>query len=222
MLTAIIPARGGSKGIKDKNLQEVGGDSLVNLSVKAASDSEFIERIILTSDSSDILEHAIHSPKLMKHNRHELLANDTAPIIDTILALEPFIETEAFVLLQPTSPLRTTRHIDEAARIFFENGHSSLISVCEAEHAAGVYGFLKDNKWETAFSEGENHHRRQDMPPLFRINGAIYICKFNDVKMHKTIKQEKTFYYQMDKMSSIDVDDHYDLTLANLFSTMET
>lgn len=215
--TAIIPARGGSKGLKDKNLSLVGGRSLIEITLQSALAVENISEVILTSDYEKILSSVPRIEKLKKHKRSADLAKDNADIRATISELCEIIETHSLILLQPTSPLRTAQNIRSAISLFETTNADSLVSICEAEHSIGHYGkFGGDGKFEHFVDPDEKNLRRQDAQKLYRYNGAIYICKVADFMENKQLTNGQVAYYEMTKLTSVDIDDHFDLMIANL------
>ena len=177
---AVIPARGGSKGVPRKNVRLLGGKPLIAWSVLAAKGSRYIDRIIMSSDDEEIMEVARTFGCEVPFKRDPNLATDTATSIE--VALDALSRTPGYdlvVVLQPTSPLRTAEDIDAALDIMAATGAPSCVSVCEAsEHpwlmfertAAGVL---------RSFCEPPDGAslRRQDLPVAYMLNGSVYAAK---------------------------------------------
>lgn len=214
---AIIPARAGSKGIPNKNLTEVGGKPLIGWTIEAAEKAIGIDRIIVTSDGNDILEFSDRYKSVEILSRPESLAQDatpTAPVIEH--ALDQFDitgdEYEYLVLLQPTSPLRTSEDIEEALKLLNETKANSLISVVKPDHHP-LKSFKKNKE---GFLEGIVNNDfpfmpRQELPIAYQPNGAIYIIEIKEFLKRKTFFTERTIEYVMPTSKSFDVDSYEDI-----------
>jgi len=215
---AIIPARGGSKGISRKNIVNLAGKPLINWTIDACLQSSFVSRVVVSSDDKKILEVASRSgaEPLLRPSR---LATDTAlttPVISHVISsLEGQLdEVKYIVLLQPTSPLRTFRHLDAAFVRLKERGATSLISVSRPAHSP-----LKAFRSEGGYLKGLLNDkypfmRRQDLPDTFLANGAIYIVDLNEFKSNPTLLTDRCIPFEMDSESSLDIDDVNDLEMA--------
>ncbi len=215
---AIIPARGGSKRLPKKNLLNLCGRPLIAWSIEAGIESRYIDRIIVSSDSNKILEIARRYDGVLALKRPEELATDTAKTIDAIKhAIEHTSQQFDFtILLQPTSPLRTGRHIDAAIEFLDEKKADSVISVCEMEHPPQWSNTLpQDLSMKNFLKEEIKHKRSQDLPKYYRLNGAIYICRTQRLlEENSFFIRDNIFAFIMDKESSIDIDDEFDFKLA--------
>jgi CMP-N,N'-diacetyllegionaminic acid synthase len=220
---AIIPARGGSKRLPRKNVLALSGKPLIAWSIEAATQSLYIDKVLVTSDDDEILllskEFGAETLK-----RPEMLANDTATTFDAIKhAIENTQNYDYIILLQPTSPLRTTKHIDEAIEFLEFKNADAVVSVCEMEHTPLWSNTLPEDANMSAFlREDLKNKRGQDLPTYYRLNGAIYICKTQRFLKEETFFiKDKIFAYKMQKQNSIDVDEAIDLKLAEvLLSTL--
>ena len=216
---AIIPARGGSKRLPNKNILNLNGKPLTAWSIEAAKKSTKIDDVVITSDSEKILNIAKqYNVKAIK--RPDFLANDTATTFD---AIKHAIETlddkyEYIVLLQPTSPLRNEKHIDEAIELLEQKNADAVISVCEMEHSPLWSNTLPENLDMSNFLRDEVKNKRsQDLDKYYRLNGAIYICRTDRLLKEKTFFiKDKIYAYIMDRKSSVDIDDEIDFKLAKV------
>lgn len=216
-ILAIVPARGGSKRLPRKNVLELAGKPLIAWTIEAGRKSIYVDKVIVSSDDDEILEisrrYGVESIK-----RPPDLASDTATTFD---ALKHTIEnTEKFdyvVLLQPTSPPRNEKNIDEAIELLFKREADAVISVCEMEHSPLWSNTLPEDGEMSGFLREEVLNKRsQDLPPYYRLNGAVYICKTDTLLNEKTFfVKEKIFAYVMKKENSVDIDDLYDFHLAS-------
>lgn len=228
-ILAVIPARGGSKGIPRKNIIPVGGKPLIAWSIEAAQASKRIGKTVVSSDDDEILQVAkVYGADIIK--RPAALAGDEAGSEGLVLhALD--VEEEAgnhydcAVLLQPTSPLRTADDIDAAVAKFEQSGAKALISVYTPEHtpyksfkmnSEGMLEGLIDNK--TPFM------RRQDLPKTFMPNGAIYLVDVTCFRQKRSFFcEEGTIAYEMDRGKSLDIDTMEDVAkVENILRTSST
>jgi len=215
---AIIPARAGSKGLKDKNIINICGKPLIAYTIEAAVGSKVFERIIVSTDSE---EYGRISEKYGAEviYRGENLSNDNA---STYLVIEDLLrridETfEYFVLLQPTSPMRTRTHVLEAIQNFEEKYEEFdfLVSVKEADHAKVLVNPIDEDESLKYFDTDFSNYKRQaykDYSP----NGAIFIAKNEAYLEQKHFFGAKSMAYKMCKLDSIDIDDELDYQMACL------
>jgi len=215
---AIIPARGGSKRLPNKNILNLNGKPLIVWSIEAAKRSRYIDTIVVSSDSDEILNIAKeYGIDIIK--RPNELATDTASSIDVIKhVIENYPNYEYIVLLQPTSPLRNEKHIDEAIELLEKKNADAVISVCEMDHSPLWSNILpEDLSMKNFLKEEIKNKRSQDLPKYYRLNGAIYICKTDKFLEKNTFFLDKNIYaYVMDRKSSVDIDDEIDFKLAEV------
>jgi CMP-N,N'-diacetyllegionaminic acid synthase len=212
----IIPARGGSKRLPKKNILNLNGKPLIAWTIEAGLQSKYIDKVIVTSDDDEILDVSkkYNSDTIKRPNE---LATDTSTTFDAIKHTIENIENYDFiVLLQPTSPLRNSKHLDQAIELLEHKKANSIISVCKMEHNPlwsntlppdqNMDGFLKDN------IIGQ---RSQDLNQYYRLNGAIYIVKTAELLKQKTLFiKNSVFAYEMDILDSIDIDEALDFEFA--------
>lgn len=216
---AIIPARGGSKRLPRKNVLDLAGKPLICWTIEAAIKSKYIDKIIVTSDDEEILNIA-NVMQVDTITRPIELASDTATTFDVVKhAINNTIcQFDYVVLLQPTSPLRTEVHIDEAIQHVFEKQADALISICETDHSPLWSNLLpNDGSLENFISDKIKNTRSQDLPVYYRLNGAIYICETVSLLKEQSFFISKNINsYIMDRQSSIDIDTALDLNLARI------
>lgn len=224
----VIPARAGSKGVKDKNIRKVCGKPLICYAIEAAKASKKLYASIVTSDSIKILDKAFETG-ISIWTRPAELATDTASVVDVAIDVltnrYPADLFDAVMLLQPTSPYRTGADIDNAIELLeahnerTEGGeyeYSSLISVvkCEDDHPARCYGITDDALW--GFLPGLEKFRRQDLPPAYRRNGCIYLVRRDDLISHHSFMVSKRLPYIMPRASLVNIDTEEDLAIAEV------
>ncbi len=213
---AIIPARGGSKRLPRKNVLPLQGKPLIAWTIESALQSQYIDTVCVSSDDEEILAIA-EEYKILTVNRPNELATDTATTFDAVKHSIDLISEkyEYIVLLQPTSPLRTAKHIDEAIALLEQKKADAVVSVCEMEHSPLWSNTLHDDGSMEGFLSDEVFQRSQDLPTYYRLNGAIYICRTNSLLSEKTFfLSEKIFAYVMDREISIDIDNQIDFYTA--------
>ncbi|AWI33738.1 cytidylyltransferase domain-containing protein [Helicobacter apodemus] len=216
MLLAIIPARGGSKSIKKKNLALLGDKPLLYYTIKAAKESKCIQEIIVSSEDEEILEYA-NNQGVSILKRPKELAQDTSRSDEVVeYCLKHYPNYEEFVLLQPTSPFREAAHIEQAYRKFQEENAQSLISVCTYEKTI-LKAFILNEKGylKGICNDSFPFMPRQELPEVFMANGAIYLGKTKDFLKNLTFLAKQTSYFLMDTQSSLDIDEPSDLKRAN-------
>ena len=216
---AIIPARGGSKRLPRKNILDLNGKPLITYSIEAGLESNYIDKVVVSSDNDEILEIA-KACKAQTLKRPAFLANDTATTFDAIKhTIENFEKHDYIVLLQPTSPLRDAQHIDEAIKLLNEKNADAIVSVCEMEHSPLWSNSLEESLSMQGFLKDEVLNKRsQDLETYYRLNGAIYICKTEKLLEEESFLLKKNiFAYVMSRENSVDIDEKIDFEIANLF-----
>lgn len=213
---AIIPARGGSKRLPRKNILDLCGKPLMAWSIEAGLRSKYIDKVVVSSDDDEILSISNKfGAKTIK--RPDEFASDTATTFDAIKhVVENFEKYDYIILLQPTSPLRDEKHINEAIKFLEEKKADAIISVCEMDHSPLWSNTLpKDGSMNSFLKDEVLNKRSQDLEKYYRINGAIYICKTERLLEEKTFFiNDNIFAYKMDKKSSIDIDEEIDFQIA--------
>ena len=215
---AVIPARAGSKGIKEKNIVELGGKPLIAWSIESAIAANKFERIIISTN--DLKVEAVcreYDVEIIK--RPSKLCGDTIPMDPVLTHVLEFtgITKGVCALLQPTSPLRTSKHIKEALDIYNKSLANALISVEEIKNSFLKSFFIKEGNLIPVSSDQYHFMRRQDLPKTYKSNGAIYLVDISKFMKLKTFYLPDTIPYPMDSLSSIDIDDESDLDKIRCF-----
>ncbi|GFE82012.1 hypothetical protein GCM10011487_40120 [Steroidobacter agaridevorans] len=214
---ALIPARGGSKGVPRKNLAVLCGRPLLEYTVRAAVDCAAIDASYVSSDDAEILEVA-RRLDARAVERPPAFATDAASAIEVV---RHFIETlpaelrardPLIVYLQPTSPLRDAQHLDAAFELLARHGATTLMSVVELEKSPfKAFGLDERQRLRSLFDERLSNARRQDLPPTFLPNGAIYIFAVSDFLSRDGFPSNGSVPYVMSAADSIDIDTPDDL-----------
>lgn len=220
---AIIPARGGSKGVPRKNLLKLGEKTLLALAIAGAKSSNYITRVICSTDDEEMMEEAKRSGAEVLFKRPAELATDTASSWSVVQHAIKWLEEnedwspEYIVLLQPTTPFRKGDHIDEAiTQMFFENKKSCL-SVREVDYPPHWMFFINDNgQGKRLFSEGVNITRRQDAPVAWQPNGLMYVINRQELFSNPTLPKSDTCFYKMSWDVSINIDCEWQYELAKV------
>ncbi|MBU2896866.1 cytidylyltransferase domain-containing protein [Vibrio hepatarius] len=219
-MIAIVPARGGSKGLKDKNIKPLCGRPLIEYTIEAALESDSISEVIISTDCQKIFDTAVKRGATGHFLRPSELARDESLAIDNYIYTIDRLEKEygykidAFTVLQPTSPLRTAKDIDNAVTLFKNKKADSVISYCEEHHPISWHKYIDtDGKLESIFLD-ETLNNRQDYRPSFFPNGAVYVFKAGLIRSGK-YHNNKTFPYIMPRERSVDIDTQDDFDYAN-------
>ncbi|GAB5564475.1 MAG: hypothetical protein Wins2KO_15380 [Winogradskyella sp.] len=207
---AIIPARGGSKGIPLKNLTMVNGKPLIDWTINAALQAKCINDIVITSDNDDILSHAKTFKDVVCIQRPRNLAEDdtpTEPVIEHALLSVVIEDYSVVVLLQPTSPLRQPEDIDAAYSKFINSNATALISVMKPQkHPLKSFKVSEEGYLDGLVNNEFPFMARQKLPQVYYPNGAIYMIYVDTFMTNKTLLTNKTIPFEMSDYNSIDVD----------------
>lgn len=218
---ALIPARGGSKGIRNKNIYPIFGKPLISYSIIAAQESRYIDRILVSTDSLKISEVARQYGDIVPFIRPSEYAKDNSKSIDVVMhALKWLKEQSDFydilLLLQPTQPLRTSDDIDKSLEIYIKHDEQPLASVCEVDDHPLLIRTIEDNGNLKSLLSLNSTVRRQDMMPFYKINGCIYINRIKDICAETSFNDNKIPYI-MPKERSVDIDELSDIVLAQYY-----
>jgi CMP-N,N'-diacetyllegionaminic acid synthase len=219
---AIVPARGGSKGLPRKNIVPLQGKPLIAHTIEAARAARSIHRVIVSTENTEIEQIAREYGAEVPFLRPPELARDDTPTLPVLqhvlreLAASEGREPEIVVLLQPTSPLRRVEDIDRAVAMLEETGADSVVSLCAAEHHPAWMRRIECGRVLPFLESGQEYERRQDLPPVYRLNGAIYVSRTRVLLQENAILGRDTRALLMDAESSVDIDTPLDLKLAAL------
>lgn len=222
-ILGLIPARGGSKGIPGKNVTMLHGKPLITYTFDAAKESKQLTRTILSTDDETIAALGRSAGIDVPFLRPAHLATDEAPMVDVLVHVLEELNTkeqykpDAIVLLQPTSPLRQSKHIDEAVDLLIETGADTVVSVVPVPHNFTPNSLMRlENGHLVPLDPGGTLKlRRQDKQELYARNGpAILVIRVPFLLREKNFYGSNTQPYVMDKAESLDIDDSFDLRLA--------
>lgn len=214
---AIIPARGGSKGLPRKNVLPLGGKPLIAWTIEAASGSKYIDRFILSSDSQEIAKVAKQYNCEVPFIRPGKLATDDANGNDVVLHVIEKIDVnyKFIMVLQPTSPLRTTYDIDQALEVMDHKEAPALVSVCKSNKPLHWHHIIEnDGTLKPVYPHKTIATNRHDQPPIYIPNGALYIAKVDYFRNTKTFYTDSTLAYIMPLERSVDIDTQIDFYTA--------
>lgn len=223
-ILAVIPARGGSKRVPNKNVREVGGKPLIAHTIEQTKESEMLDRTIVSTEDDEIKEVAETYGGDVPFERPDELATDTATSDDVILhALNWFDQNgKAFdivAMIQTTTPFRTSDDIDSALRRLIESDADSVISVSEFD-APPVWAVTEDENgylgsyFKAEYLWTDEIPRSQDTPTLYYPNGAIFSAHVTDFIEKESFYTENTLNFKMPRSRSLDIDEPFDLELA--------
>ena len=214
----VITARGGSKGIPGKNIKPLNGKPLLYYTIDAARQVSADENICLSSDSAEIIKAAKDYGLAIPFTRPEELATDTSGSYEVLLHAYNFYcnsgrKFDTMVLLQPTSPFRTYKQIEHAIQLYSPE-IDMVVSVCESD-VNPYYNLFEENRqgYLEKIKEAD-YIRRQDCPKTYIYNGAIYVININTLLKKPLHRFEKVIKYEMNKISSTDLDTILDWTWA--------
>ena len=220
-ILGIIPARGGSKGIPQKNLRKIMGKPMIQYSFDAAKKSK-INKVLLTTDDKKIARFAkslgIEAPFLRPKN----LSNESEKTFDVIKHSINYLwdndgySPDIVVILQPTSPLRTSQMIDESIGLLQKKNTTSVISVSKIKTHPYSAFFLKNNFLKPFRDDFKKFDRRQQYTPLYFPTGAIYTTWNDTIKKHNSIYGDKIRPMITEQPSSVDIDTKFDMFIAEM------
>lgn len=219
-IIAIIPARGGSKGLPKKNIKILNGKPLIAYTIDVALASKYLDRIFVSTNDKEISDISRkYGAEIIK--RPDIIAKDNSLRRDVIkhviktLKTEMNYSPEIIVYLQPTSPLRTVKDLDLALEMYLNNNCESVVSVCESSNSPYWSLIVKHKYIEPLFGwEYFTNRRRQDLPTTFILNGAIYITSVIRFLKNNNLFSRKTLPYIMPTRRSVDIDNKFDFKLA--------
>lgn len=225
-ILAVIPARGGSKRLPGKNVKPLASLPLIAWTIKTALDSKVFCDVLVSTDDSDVAMVAREHGATVPWVRPAELATDTASAVDVLIhavnehEVKEHVRLDGVMLLQPTSPFRRVQTIHEAVSTYRQSHGLSVIAVSPAathpywcinvdEHGNGV-----------PFSENGLNHRSQELPPIYQVNGVLYLVSVEYLKSKRTLYTEPFRPVIIaDPIESIDIDTPFDWDIAQTFAS---
>lgn len=208
-ILAIIPARGGSKGVPRKNIKNLFGKPLIAWTIEEANKSKYIDACIVSTEDEEIKQVAEKFGGSVPFLRPAELAKDDTPSIDTVLhVVDKMPDYDYIVLLQPTSPLRIVDDIDGAIEFCIERQSKSAVSVTTVPHSPyWMYTLNEKNEMSAVLKmPAEKFYRRQNLPEVYQLNGAVYVTEKEFLQKNRGFIDSKTLGYIMPSERSADID----------------
>jgi len=216
-ILAIAPARGGSKGIPHKNLQKIAGRTLVEWAIRVGLTCPLVSKTILSTDSPRISKIGRKAGAIAPFLRPSRLASDKTKIVDVILHLLKHIDDkpDIVLLLQPTTPLRTSKQISEALQILIKNKKAdAIVSVVHLNEPHPIKIKTIKKGWLRSYlPKADSQISRQLLPTVYKLNGAIYAVRTKALLNEKTFLPNKTLPYIMPPETGINIDTPLDLII---------
>lgn len=221
-ILAIVPARGGSKGLPKKNIKSLVGKPLIYYTLNEAKKSQYLTKIVVSTEDNSI-SNISKKYGIQVIKRPLSLSKDNSKSIDVVKHVILFLEKnekfipDVIILLQPTSPLRLSSDIDKAIKKFLSNDCDTVVSMTETHFPPfGIYS-LKNKNVKPILKNPKNIFRRQDSKNFYQINGAIYISTKNFIMKKNSMLGKKILPYIMPIERSIDIDSKIDFLMAKFF-----
>ena len=223
-LTAIIPARGGSKGVPRKNLYRIDGETLVERAIRLARESGRVDRVLVTTDDPEIYEIAKALDAAPPSLRPKALATDQARTIDAVhhLIEDANVRSGYLLLLQPTSPLRRVEDLQTlCARLETQSDADAIVSVVRHD-APHPHKIMKiDGRYLRSFLGTLASVPRQSLPIVYALNGAFYLASQRIVIEQRTFMPERTIPFEMPPERSVNLDGPLDVLLLEALLRLE-
>lgn len=217
---ALIPARGGSKGIPRKNLKLLGGHSLVAWAVQAAKNSQSFDNIVVSTDDLEIATHAVKYGAEVPFLRPKEYSGDDSKQLDTVRHVLEFyqgagVSFSSVTILQPTSPFRTGDDCKRALKLFENSQENSVISICEYSHVQLTNLYLGTPESLKILGEQVAEGTlRQELPKIWWRNGALYVIAPSTILEKHSLYSEHILGYEMPYWQSHNIDNFSDLEEA--------
>lgn len=217
---AIIPARSGSKGLRDKNIKELNGKPLIAYSIEAALNSKMFDKIFVSTDSQKYADIAIEYGADASFLRSQENSSDTAGSWDVVREVIDTLKTkgeeyEEIMLLQATSPLRTSEDIVNSINLLHEKSGNAVVSLTECDHSPIWCNTLPEDGIMDHFDKEEYKDMpRQMLPTFYRYNGAIYLVTQDELYNVEHMLEHRCYAYVMSQDRSIDIDTALDFLIA--------
>lgn len=221
---AIIPARGGSKGIHRKNMAMIGSKPMLQYTIEAAQDSQIFDKIFFSSEDKAFISFVENMGLEVPYVRPNGLALDSSPTVDVVNDAIRWLEKiqsyvpDVIVLLQPTCPFRNAIDIINSIKTFENSDRNSLYSVnLVYEHPFDMVA-MKNGKYENVVEHpGPGLFGRQQFPNVYYVNGAIYVVELNYFKQEQRFRDNDSEVFVMEPMHGFDIDEQYQLDLADAY-----
>ena len=221
-ILGIIPARGGSKRIPNKNIKKLLGKPMIYYTIKEAKKSKYLSEIVVSTEDKKIAK-IVNEYNVKVIDRPKYLAKDTSSSLDifkhviTQLENKENFSPDIVVILQPTSPLRIVHDIDNSIRKFIFNKCDSVVSVSKVEHPPHWMYILKNRKLNRIIIKGqENKIERKDLPTIYQLNGAVEVTSRNNIIKNNSLLGKMILPYLMPLNRSIDIDNVLEFNLTKL------
>ena len=207
-LLAVIPSRGGSKGIPRKNIKPLAGKPLLGWTIDAAKQASCVDRVVLSTEDEEIATVGRELGAEVPFMRPaELAADDTPGIAPVLHIIKQLPEFDWVLLLQPTSPLRIAEDIEGIVEFCLSRAGTSAVSVCEvAKHPYWMYKRDKSDRLQPLMTSAPEITRRQDLPPAYALNGELYLSRTDRLLESGSFIDQETLCYVMPSDRSVDLD----------------
>ena len=212
---ALIPARGGSKGILRKNIKLFNSKPLIYWTIKAAQESSQVDRVIVSTEDEEIADIAKSYSAEVPFLRPKELAKDDTPGIDPVIhALQNVLNIDDLLLLQPTSPLRRSIDIDKIFKLKSEFKSDSAVSLNLSQKHLNLFFKVDSDLKISPISENFKEYPRQQYSKMYTLNGALYLSTKESILRNKSLFSSRTIGYVMPEEYSIDIDTPLDWEIA--------
>lgn len=220
---AIVPARGGSKGLPGKNIKPFCGKPLIGWSIEAGRASRYIDEIMVTTDSEEVARVAREFGARVPFMRPAALAADTSTSIDVVKHALDFYTDELgqrfdlIVLLEPTSPLRTAEDVDGALRMLLDRPDAkAVVGVAKTESQNPAFLVKRDDSdFLVGYEDpGMKPLRRQEIKDVFYLEGSVYVSWIDALRAENSFYHRRTLGYEFPKWKALEIDDVYDFVMA--------
>ena len=225
-ILAVIPARGGSKGVPRKNIIEVGGHPLIKYTIDCGKNSKYLDRVVISTEDLLIKRVAEENGGDVPFLRPKELAEDTSKTIDCIVHAVDTLkfmgeEYDYVMILQNTVPLRKSWHVDEAIEMIVDSNERSLVSISEVDEHPILMRTLNENKTVKNLLSMNSTMRRQDFPKFYKVDGAIAIQKIDEKFNLETSINDGKLGYVMERKYSTDIDNYLDIKIIEYYLEKE-
>ena len=225
-ILAVIPARGGSKGVPRKNIIEVGGHPLIKYTIDCGKNSKYLDRVVISTEDLLIKRVAEENGGDVPFLRPKELAEDTSKTIDCIVHAVDTLksmgeEYDYVMILQNTVPLRKSWHVDEAIEMIVDSNERSLVSISEVDEHPILMRTLNEDKTVKNLLQMNSTMRRQDFPKFYKVDGAIAIQKIDDEFNLETSINDGKLGYVIERKYSTDIDNYLDIKIIEYYLEKE-